>query len=83
MNVYYEISDCLVSDKGKYFVAYDVHKGSASTSAYYSIMMNSDRAWAEEEDGTVRFLKHRFADIPLVQVDMKEFFWVKLKSQTV
>ena len=84
MNVYFELSDCVVDPKcGKYFAAYDVRKSEAiAGTRYRGLMASSDRAWAEE-DGEVRFLKHRFADIPLVQVDMKEFFWVKLRSVAV
>lgn len=85
MNVFFELSDCMVSPgKGKYFAAYDVRKSEAIAGhRYRTIMMNSDRAWAEEDDGSVRYLKHRYADIPLVQVDLKEFFWVKLRSVSV
>lgn len=85
MNVFFELSDCMVSPgEGKYFAAYGVRKSEAiAGTRYRTMMMSADRAWAEEDDGTVRFIKNRFADIPLVQVDMKEFFWIKLKSVSV
>lgn len=84
MNVFFELADCLVGNEGKYFAAYNVRKSEAiAGTRYRSLMQRSDRAWAEEDDGNVRFLKHRFADIPLVQVDMKEFFWIKLRSKAV
>jgi hypothetical protein len=85
MNIYYELSDCVVGlhGKGKYLAAYDIRKseGFAST-RYGAIMRGADRAWAEDETG-VRFLKHRFADIPLVQVDIEEFLMIKLKCIAV
>lgn len=86
MNIYYELSDSVVGlhGEGKYLAAYNIRKseGIAST-RYGAIMRGADRAWSEDDDGNVRYLKHRFADIPLVQVDMKEFFWIKLKCKTV
>lgn len=42
----------------------------------------SSRIWCEEE-GTVRFVKHRGLDIDVVTVDLQEFMWIKLKSQSV
>jgi hypothetical protein len=83
MNVYYELSDCIVGPEGKYFAAYNVRKSeSIAGSRYRGLMSNSDRAWAEDENG-VRFIKHRFADIPLVQVDMEEFVMIKLMAESV
>lgn len=84
MNVYYELSDVIVGPEGegKYFAAYDVRKSAAIAGPYMLLMQNSERAWAEEGD-TVRFLKHRWADAAATPVDMREFFWIKLKSQAV
>jgi hypothetical protein len=84
MNVFFEVSDCMVDPKcGKYFAAYGVRKSEAiAGTRYRALMQSSDRAWAEE-DGKVRFLKHRFADAHIKEVDMREFFWIKLKSQAV
>lgn len=83
MNVYYELSDCMVGAPGKYFAAYNVRKSEAMASTRYSgLMRSSDRAWAEDENG-VRFIKHRFADVPLVKVDMEEFLMIKLMAAPV
>lgn len=79
MNIYFELSDCF-TDEGKYhkyWVSNSVGEYSAKRRVF---MMNSDRAWAEEDDGTIRFIKHRFADMPFVQVDLNEFLWVKLSA---
>lgn len=83
MNVYYELSDCIVDAPGKYFVAHNVRKSAAIAGTRYSgLMANSERAWAEDETG-VRYLKNRIEDPKTAKVDMKEFFWIKLKSINV
>ena len=83
MNVFYELADCIVDEKGKYFAAYDrTETSDIGTSKYRNLMQYSDRVWAEDEYG-VRFLKNRYEHIRDARVDMKEFFWIKLKSQTV
>jgi hypothetical protein len=43
-------------------------------------MQVSERVWAEGKSG-VRYLKNRFTGIKDSPIDMKEFFWVKLKSR--
>ncbi len=83
MNVFFELADCVVGDEGKYFAAYSVRKSAAIAGPYRVLMQNSERAWAEEDDGDVRFLKHHFSEAAVTPVDMKEFFWIKLKCQTV
>lgn len=84
MNVFFELADCVVDPEcGKYFAAYDVRKSEAIAGIRYrTLMQNSDRAWAEE-DGKVRFLKHRYSEASSTSVDMKEFMWVKLRSTSV
>jgi hypothetical protein len=83
MNIFYELADCIVDEKGKYFAAYDrTETSDIGTSKYRNLMQYSDRVWAEDEYG-VRFLKNRYESLSTAQVDMKEFFWIKLKSQTV
>lgn len=39
------------------------------------------RIWEEDEQGQVTYVKHRTHHPEMNQVDMKEFFWVKLQSQ--
>jgi hypothetical protein len=84
MNVYYELADCVTVDGGKYWAAYGIRKSAAIAGRCRELMWNSERVWAEDEHG-VRFLKHRYSstDASVTLVDMREFFWVKLKSQTV
>jgi len=85
VNVYYELADCIVDEQGKYFAAYDrteTPQGWAHRSKHRNLMQYSDRVWAEDEYG-VRFLKNRYESLSSARVDMKEFFWIKLKSQTV
>ena len=83
MNVYYELNENIVSPEGKYFVVYGLGMDEVrQKTRYLGLMMNSDRAWEESENG-VRFVKHRLLDVKTAEVDMKEFFWIKLKSVKV
>jgi hypothetical protein len=85
MNVYYELADCAMDETGqKYYAAYGIRKSAAIAGRYRELMWNSERVWAEDE-GKIRFLKHRYSatDASVTLVDMREFFWVKLKSQTI
>jgi hypothetical protein len=45
-------------------------------------MQMSVRVWAEGKDG-VKYLKNRFTGSKDSPIDMKEFFWIKLKSKTI
>ena len=85
MNVFFELADGVMCEEGKYFAAYGVRKSAAIAGKYRVLMWNSTRAWAEEEDGNVRFLKHRYSDVSasVTPVDLKEFFWIKLKSKAL
>jgi len=86
MNYYYEIAD------GKYMVQHDLKLETVIDPVTFqpvkrywfnfSTMFDSNRVWAESEDG-VKFVKHRFADPKTVEVDLKEFMWIKLKAQEV
>lgn len=79
MNVFYELTDCVVSNAGgKYFAAYNVER-----IPYGERMACSDRAWCEHDDGSVYLIKHRSLNPIHTIVDMKEFFWIKLKSKTI
>lgn len=84
MNVYYELADCIVDPKlGKYFAVYNVRENQPIVgSRHLGLMQNSVRVWAEDEH-SVRFIKHRYESLSNAKVDVKEFFWIKLKCQTV
>lgn len=83
MNVYYELADCIVDPAyGKYFASYDLRENTVITNQHSRLMQNSERAWAEDDYG-IRYLKNRREDIGVAKVDMKEFFWIKLRSVTV
>jgi hypothetical protein len=89
MNYFFELSECMTGGEtigypGRHFAVYDARKSAILGGIKYAGMARaSDRIWEENDEGVVRYIKHRFADVPLVKVDMKEFFWIKLKSQTV
>ena len=84
MNVYFELNKIVQHDlDGRYFVAYGSGMDEIrNTTRHLGLMLNSDRAWEESENG-VRFIKNRLLDVNTTEVDMKEFFWIKLKSVTV
>ena len=93
MNVYYEIADGLIDDfKGhKYLVQNDVEETGVinptsfeyeTTYMYYrNAMWNSNRVWAETENG-VKYHKNRIVGVNK-EVDMKEFMWIKLRAQSI
>lgn len=83
MNVYFELADSVVGPEGKYFAAYDRQKDDPIGIRHLNLMRNSNRAWGENDDGSVYFIKNRYAVPHDTLVDMKEFFWIKLKSVTV
>ena len=48
----------------------------------------SDRIWQQDSNGVVSYIKNRidcadWRDIGLCPVDMKEFFWIKLRCHTL
>ncbi len=82
MNIFFELADCAVKDfGGKYFALYDTRKSKVMMGSDRYLLINSNRVWAEEDEG-VRFIKHRYSEAETTPVDMKEFLWIKLKSQT-
>lgn len=77
-DVYFEIADCSIPKFGrKYFVS---HEADTTPVGRIPYLQHSDRAWMEHE-GNVWFIKHRYITSPTV--DLKEFMWIKLKSETV
>jgi hypothetical protein len=77
---YYELHDGAVSIWGaKYHVVYSI-TGDAMQAGGYDITQHSNRIWCEQGD-TVWYVKNRFTNVP--DVDLKEFMWIKLKSQTL
>jgi hypothetical protein len=85
MNVFFEISDTCVEKYGhKYIAIYDADNviRHGDRRRLYQIKAFSDRMWSEEDDG-VKFIKNRRTEKNNTPVDMKEFFWIKLKSKTI
>jgi hypothetical protein len=82
MNVFFEIADCAVEEFGhKYLALYDVQSVAISGTGAQRMQM-SERVWAEGKD-SVKYLKNRFTGSKDSPIDMKEFFWVKLRSKTI
>jgi hypothetical protein len=82
MNVFFEIADCAVEEFGhKYLALYNVE--SVAISGYGAQRMQmSERVWAEGKSG-VKYLKNRRTGSKDSPIDMKEFFWIKLRSKTI
>jgi hypothetical protein len=79
MNFFYEISDAVVDEIGcKYIASYNIPDDGWR---YNKMIMRSDRVWIEHPDGRAYFLKHRWKDCTNTPVDLKELFWIKLKSE--
>jgi hypothetical protein len=82
MNVFFEIADWAVEQYGhKYLALYNVQYVAISGHGARTMQM-SERVWAEEKSG-VKYLKNRRTGSKNSTIDMKEFFLIKLRSQTL
>jgi hypothetical protein len=79
---YFDIHDSAVKKWGsKYIAAHNIDSvlragGSTDLTAL------AQRIWCEQ-DGNVWFVKHRTSNIRRLEVDMKEFMWIKLNSKSI
>jgi hypothetical protein len=81
-NFYYEISIlCEKEWGGRHFVKHS-RSGDAMMAGGFAATMASDRIW-KEENGDVRYIKHRYEDPANTVVDLKEFMWIKLKAENL
>lgn len=84
MNVYFEFPECVVNQHyhsgkvipARYCAVYDLPRGVKISSR---LLAFADRAWIED-DHAVDYIKHRGLPVEDAVVDLKEFFWVKLRS---
>lgn len=89
MNFYFEVAECMTGGEefgysGRYYAVYNARKSAIVGGIRYGgLTRSSDRVWIEEDDGKVRFIKNRLVEPSTAVVDMKEFFWIKLKSVAV
>jgi hypothetical protein len=82
MNVFFEIADSAVEEFGhKYLALYNVESVAISGHGAQRMQM-SERVWAEGKSG-VKYLKNRRTGSKDSPIDMKEFFWIKLRSKTI
>ena len=91
MNVYFEFYDSEVGKKyssfglnipAKYCVRHCNTDLSGGPLVPHRLMHGANRVWQEDEHG-VKYLKHRGAWVTDVQVDEKEFLWIKLSAMPV
>lgn len=79
MNLFFEVID-RQTDTQKYFAVYNIAGGVVMNAACHRLMRIANRVWVEDDNSTW-FVKNRVSRI--TPVNMEEFFWVKLKSETV
>ena len=91
MNLYFEFNDSAIGKRfsnfgatvpAKYGVRYCATDLPGGPLVPMKLMAFADRVWQEDEAG-VKFIKNRNGFPETTRVDMKEFFWIKLKSTTV
>jgi hypothetical protein len=84
VNVYFELGDYAVKDfGGKYFALYNATKGEVMMAHERYLILYSERVWAEEDNGYVRFMKNRRQAAESTPVDQREFVWIRLQCRTV
>lgn len=80
MNLYYEIAPAATAEFGSQYIAeYDVPSNNLGLGFNRRAMMMANRVWQESRHGVV-FYKNRYSCAVDTPVDMKEFFWIKLRS---
>lgn len=91
-NVYYEISDFVAENatflgmKGKYFVLLNQTSIDKIPFIHYELARNSERVWQERDGHEIKCIKNKLhgLDHPsLIEVDEKEFMWIKLASKAI
>ena len=93
INVFFEMNDWAIEQKKvkhKYIAKYNVQSTNFDINAWTTLnipiklIYTADRIWVED-DTTVKFYKNRYRDqsIPLTPIELKEFVWIKLKSQKI
>lgn len=85
VNVFFEIADAFVGKyEHKHLALYDADNMNnlGKGRRFREITYLSDRVWSEEDHG-VKFIKNRRTEKNNTPVDMKEFFWIKLRSQAL
>jgi hypothetical protein len=83
MNIYFELADWPKPQGGKYFASYG-DQSKLPQEYLRALLLGADRVWQEEDNGSVSFTKNRLYDPwNSAVVDMKEFFWIKLRCTAV
>lgn len=81
MDIYYELSDKIMSVNPKKLSRYMAEYNVGYNGASRWLMQIADRAW-REHDGKIVLVKNRFAPFTeYTPIDMKEFFFIKLSAR--
>ena len=83
-SVYFEIDRITASEFEvlPYQVIHNVRLSNSLTNKHSKLLMLSTRVWVESDSGKVRYIKNRYSSVSEV-VDMKEFFWIKMRSAVI
>lgn len=85
VSAYFEVEADSIEDLGsnKFIAVHGVKKSQVLMGPYRYLTVRADRVWLEFDSGEVRYMKNRFVEDTDIDVDMKEFFWVKLRSAVI
>ena len=85
VSAYFEVEDSSIEDleSGKFIAVHGVKKSEVLMGPFRYLTVRADRVWLEFDSGEVRYMKNRFVEDTNIDVDMKEFFWVKLRSAVI
>ena len=80
-DLYFEIAEQCVPLKlpARYIFMANVGGKPLYSRELRNCMLFSNRVW-EDNNGTIRYVKHRYTGDLTTPVDLKEFMWIKLKS---
>ena len=78
-NYYFEIHPEVAPPEGQYYVHRGIREKDLISHLSWKVMERSNRVWEEHDSGLVVFIKNRFIPVQS-DVDMEEFFWVKMRS---
>ena len=85
MNYYFELSEPIDGSNYVAMYGYGSNASLAERTTFLKMTIRSNRIWCEDNTGRVDLVKTCFFDLYNVHshVDLKEFFWIKLKCKNL
>ena len=83
-SVYFEVDESTASEFKvlPYQVIHNARLSDSLTNKHSKLLTLSTRVWVESDSGKVRYIKNRYNSVSEA-VDMKEFFWIKMRSAVI